>query len=156
MSRGFLTGWLLLLLGALVLRLPQLSQRPMHTDESVHAIKFGTLWEKGVYRYDPHEYHGPTLYYATLPVAWLSPARRFAELTETDLRLVPALFGAGLVLILPLLRRALGPPATLAAGLLTVISPASTRAGPGGAVTAANCCELSSRSQSIFSSVTAR
>jgi predicted membrane-bound mannosyltransferase len=42
--------------------------RPVHTDEAVHSIKFKGLWEDGKYRYDPDEYHGPTLYYATLPL----------------------------------------------------------------------------------------
>ena len=43
----------------------------MHADEAVHADKFGTLLEEGHYAYDSSEYHGPTLYYLTLPSAWL-------------------------------------------------------------------------------------
>ena len=35
---------------ALALRLPHLDQRPMHNDEAVNAVKFGRLWEHGVYR----------------------------------------------------------------------------------------------------------
>ena len=81
--------------GALALRLPQLDRRPMHTDESVHAIKFQGLWEKGAYAYDPNEFHGPSLYYATLPFAWLNGAANFAELREFTLRLVPVAFGLG-------------------------------------------------------------
>jgi uncharacterized protein (TIGR03663 family) len=124
MTRAFTAGLFLLAVGALALRLPQLDRRPMHTDESVHAIKFRGLWDDGVYRYDPHEYHGPALYYATLPIAWLHPARNFAEATETLLRLVPALFGLGLMLLLLLTRDALGNPATLWAAGLTAVSPA--------------------------------
>ncbi|MCL5096379.1 MAG: TIGR03663 family protein, partial [Candidatus Omnitrophica bacterium] len=106
------------------LRLPQLSRRPMHTDESVQAIKFRGLLENGVYRYDPNEYHGPTLAYATLPAAWLSGARNLAQTNESTFRVVPVLFGIGLVLLLWLVRDGLGGIATFAAGILTAISPA--------------------------------
>ncbi|MCL5099127.1 MAG: TIGR03663 family protein, partial [Candidatus Omnitrophica bacterium] len=60
MNRWLALVLLLIAAGALALRLPQLSRRPMHTDESVQAIKFRGLLENGVYRYDPNEYHGPT------------------------------------------------------------------------------------------------
>ena len=115
---------LLVVAGALALRLPQLDRRPLHTDESVHTIKFKGLWEEGVYRYDPHEYHGPSLYYLTLPSAWLSGARTFAQTTEATYRIVPVLFGVGLIVLLPLLRDGLGRTATLSAGVLTAVSPA--------------------------------
>jgi uncharacterized protein (TIGR03663 family) len=115
---------LLVAAGALALRLPQLDRRPLHTDESVHTIKFRGLWDQGVYRYDPQEYHGPSLYYFTLPSAWLSGARSFADTSEATYRIVPVLFGLGLILLLPLLRDGLGTGATLAAGVLTAISPA--------------------------------
>ena len=117
-------GVLLLAVGALALRLPQRDERPMHTDEAVHAVKFLGLWERGVYRYDPDEYHGPSLYYATLPLAWLSGAHRAAELSEKTLRLTPVLFGVGLVLLVLLARDGLGGVAVLGAALLTAVSPA--------------------------------
>ncbi len=117
-------AWLLVAAAALALRVPQLDRRPVHTDESVHAIKFRGLWEQGVYRYDPKEYHGPSLYYFTLPVVWLSGARTFADTTEATYRIVPVLFGVGLILLLPLLRDGLGSGATVAAGVLTAVSPA--------------------------------
>src|SRR5881275_1731133 len=81
---------------ALLLRLPHLGVRPMHGDEAVHAFKFADLWEKGVYRYDPNEYHGPTLYYAALPVVWLQGRRDFADTREADYRLPIVIFGAAL------------------------------------------------------------
>ena len=43
----------------------------MHHDEANQAVKFGALLERGEYRYDAHDHHGPTLYYLTLPSAWL-------------------------------------------------------------------------------------
>ena len=45
--------------------------RPMHHDEANQAVRFGRLLETGEYRYDRRDHHGPTLYYLTLPVAWL-------------------------------------------------------------------------------------
>ncbi len=109
---------------ALILRAPQLERRPMHNDEAVNALKVDGLWEKGVYRYDPNEYHGPTLYYATLPAIWLSGAKDFSQVSATTLRLVPVVFGAGLVLLLWLMADGLGRAGTILAGLLTVVSPA--------------------------------
>ena len=57
---------LLAVILALGLRLPRLAERPMHGDEAIHAEKFGQLLEQGTYRYNPNEYHGPTLNYFTL------------------------------------------------------------------------------------------
>ncbi len=73
---------------ALAGRTYRLDTRPMHTDEAVHAVKFIELLDHGTYRYDPHEYHGPTLYYFTLPVAWLRGQTTGLELDEVTLRLV--------------------------------------------------------------------
>jgi len=106
------------------LRLVDLPNRPMHCDEAVHAIKFGALLERGEYRYDPDEYHGPTLNYLTLPVAWAFSRSKLAELTETHLRLVPAIFGTLMIALVYLLRKELGAVAMLCAGLLTAVSPA--------------------------------
>jgi uncharacterized protein (TIGR03663 family) len=113
----------LILAGALLLRLPRLDLRPMHGDEAVHAVKFDILWQTGYYVYDPHEYHGPVLYYATLPSMWQSGARTLAETDEQTFRVVPALFGAGLIVLLLLVADGLGPWAVLAAALLTAASP---------------------------------
>ena len=111
-------------IAALLFRLPARDVRPMHTDEAVHAVKFGALWERGEYLYDSHEYHGPTLYYFTLPFAYLARATTLAQTDEKMLRLVPALFGAGLVLLLWPLADGIGKSAALWAGIFTAISPA--------------------------------
>ena len=74
----FVAGILLIAAAALALRLPQLAVRPMHGDEANQAVRTGLLWETGVYRYDPAEHHGPSLYYLTLPALWLSGAKDFA------------------------------------------------------------------------------
>lgn len=95
----------------------------MHTDEAVHGVRFGDLLERGAYEYDPHDYHGPMLYYATLPVAWLRGERTLWQLTETTLRLVPLLFGIGLILLLLLAGDALGRAESAWAALFTAVSP---------------------------------
>jgi len=121
------TGPLLLILiaaGGLALRLPNLAERPFHADESVHALKFRDLWERGTYRYDPNEFHGPTLYDATLPVIALSRTPDFAHTNVKQYRAVPIVFGVLLILAVFLLRDGLGWPATIFAALFCAVSPA--------------------------------
>ncbi len=96
----------------------------MHGDEAVEAFRTGRLYDSGFYRYDPREYHGPTLHYATLPFLWLSGAKSFADSSEVTFRLVDVAFGVGAILLLPLLADGLGWPATIVAAVLAAISPA--------------------------------
>ena len=97
----------------------------MHADEANQAVKAGELLEHGRYVYDPGDHHGPTLYYAALPIAWLRGERTLAALTETTIRLVPALAGTAAVLLLAALASPLGRwPALVAAALLAVSPPA--------------------------------
>jgi uncharacterized protein (TIGR03663 family) len=110
----------------LAFRLARLDLRPMHHDEANQAVKFATLLETGAYRYDPTDHHGPTLYYLTLPAAWLRGQGTLAALDERTLRLVPALFGAALILLLPLLARPLGRAAVAWSAFLVAVSPAFT------------------------------
>lgn len=124
MSRGLILGLILAAAGALALRGPQLDRRPMHNDEAVNAFKIQELWQKGRYRYDPEEYHGPSLHYATLPFIWLSGARDFEQVTEKTLRAVPVAFGIALVILVVLLADGLGRSGTLWAAALTAVSPA--------------------------------
>jgi len=112
------------LAGAAAFRLVDLANRPMHCDEAVHAVKFGRLLERGDYVYNPWEYHGPSLNYLTLPVARAASAERLTQITETHLRLVPAVLGIVLVGLVWLVRDELGRAAALAAALLTAVSPA--------------------------------
>jgi len=123
MTRGFPLWMLLAALLALGLRSVQLDSRPMHNDEAVNAIKFRNLWEGGGWRYDPHEFHGPTLAYSTLVWEKLTLAGDFARFTESRLRSLTVLFGVGLVLLLCLVSDGLGRNATVAAALLTAVSP---------------------------------
>jgi uncharacterized protein (TIGR03663 family) len=112
------------LLVALFLRVWELERRPMHPDEANQAVRTGILQETGVYQYDPDDHHGPSLYYLTLPSAWLTSGRSFPGTTETTFRIIPALFGIALILLIYLMRVGLGWTAAFFAALFTAISPA--------------------------------
>lgn len=123
-----LSRWLplaLLVFAAGWLRMRELAVRPMHADEANQAVKTGELIESGHYAFDPTDHHGPTLYYAALPIAWLRGQRTLSALDETTVRLVPALAGTLSVLLLALFAAPLGRwPALGAAALLAVSPPA--------------------------------
>ena len=120
-SRGLFLAPVLV---AAALRFPDLAARPMHADEAVHADKFGTLLETGSYLYEPSEFHGPTLYYLTLPSAWLRGERRYVDIDEVTLRAVPAVLGVVLVAAHLGATPWLGTAGALAAALLAALSPA--------------------------------
>lgn len=111
------------ILAAAAMRLPALGQRVFHGDEAVHAFKLAELLDSGRYVYDPFEFHGPTLYYFTLPVVAVLGLTDLASLREAPLRLVPALFGIAGVALLPLLRDGIGRGACAAAAWLMALSP---------------------------------
>jgi uncharacterized protein (TIGR03663 family) len=111
--------WLL----ALVLRTAVSDNRPFHVDEAVNGVIAGRLLTEGAYQYDPGAYHGPVLYYLTTPLAKLAGVREYADLNEGLLRLLPALAGSLLVLIVLVLRRFIPPGAGLTASFLMAVSP---------------------------------
>jgi uncharacterized protein (TIGR03663 family) len=108
----------------LYLRLAQLDARPMHHDEANQAVKFGTLLEQGHYAYDTFDHHGPTLYYLTLPVAWLRGQATLASTDEWTLRSLPVAFGAATILLVALMPARLGRVTAAAAAVLMAVSPA--------------------------------
>ncbi len=109
---------------AAAMRLPQLTLRPMHCDEAVHAVKFGALLNEHFYRYDKNEYHGPTLNYFTLIPAWISNCKNITDVNEAALRIVPVFFGMMLVLLFLLITDGLGRNAVIFAAIFTALSPA--------------------------------
>jgi uncharacterized protein (TIGR03663 family) len=112
-----------IMLAAVIGRTYHIDRRPMHTDEAVHAVKFIDLLERGVYQYDPHEYHGPALYYLTLPIVLLQGKTNAAELDIKSLRFVP--LAASLLFFIPLLflRKIISDRAILMATITAAISP---------------------------------
>lgn len=103
---------------AVVLRLYDLELKPLHHDEGVNGHFLRLLVEPPhVYRYDPKNYHGPSLYYfAKVAVDTLG-------LTTFAVRLVPALAGIATVLLLFALRPWLGAAGALSAAALIAVSP---------------------------------
>jgi uncharacterized protein (TIGR03663 family) len=125
-QKAFRGLFLCAVLGALAFRTARLDIRPMHADEANQAIKFGELLERGDYRFDPEDHHGPSLYYLTLPAAWAARETTLAGLDERILRLVPALFGVTLLFVFLLYSGGLSREATLAASALAALSPVLT------------------------------
>lgn len=109
--------YILIIILALLLRVLALDLRPLHHDEGVNGHFMLQLSRNGFYRYNPENYHGPLLYYITLPF--------FALFKESifSMRLVTALFGVGLILLLLPLRKHLGDTSFLISSLFIAISP---------------------------------
>jgi len=122
-NKYFLLALAIVALCSLGIRISRLAERPFHCDEAVQAVKFGNLLEEGHYEYDPQEYHGPSLYYLSLPIAWINGVDTLAEMNESQLRLLPVLFGTTLILLLVLAVDGIGWGGVLWAALLTGISP---------------------------------
>jgi uncharacterized protein (TIGR03663 family) len=102
---------------AVFLRFYQLDIKPFHHDEGVNSYFLLNLAERGQYKYDPTNYHGPTLYY----FAYLA-LLAFGE-TDFALRFTPALFGVLTVLLVWPLRQHLGTIGAPVAALLIALSP---------------------------------
>jgi uncharacterized protein (TIGR03663 family) len=122
-KRLFASLFFLTFVAALLFRTARLDLRPMHHDEANQALKFGLLLEKGEYRYDRADHHGPSLYYLSLPIAYLFSETTLAGLTEETLRLVTATFGLGSLLLLLLFIPMMGRPAVVWGALGLAVSP---------------------------------
>jgi uncharacterized protein (TIGR03663 family) len=116
LDRGGL--WLLAALaaaGALTLALTAATNRPMHTDEAVNAVALGDMLRGEPLRYDPQDRHGPTLLLLARPIVRVCGVDSLARMEVWHVRVVAAGCGAVLILVLPLLARALGAGAVAAA-----------------------------------------
>ena len=120
---------IVILLIAAVLRFYDLNLVPLHHDEGVNGNFLVRLVRDGAYKYDPENYHGPTLYYFSALFPWVTrllfgnAARDHYGLTTVTIRFIPAAFGMGTIGLVFLLRRRLGTIATLSAALLLAVSP---------------------------------
>jgi len=110
---------------ALATRLVALDARPMHGDEANQAHKTGVLIEDGVYKYDPHEHHGPSMYYLALVSATVRGESAFADTNDATYRIVPVLFSIIAILLILLIRDGLGNGAMVWAALFAAVSPAT-------------------------------
>ena len=125
--------WLIAMIAILAiaafLRFYDLDLVPLHHDEGVNGNFLNRLVREGRYRYDPENYHGPTLYYfaalfpRVLRLIFGVQAQNNYGLTTTAIRFIPAIFGLATVWLVFSLRRNLGTIGTLAAAFLLAISP---------------------------------
>jgi uncharacterized protein (TIGR03663 family) len=115
--------FLLIALLGLGLRLDRLGDRPMHTDEAVNAYRLGQTLAGQPFRYDGMDRHGPPLTALGLPLVRLQGARSFAELTEAQVRLVPAVTGTLTLLLFGAAAEIFGFIPCLIAALLTAVAP---------------------------------
>ena len=108
-----------------------LNTRTMHGDEAVNTIKFQKLHfpkgeKAGSFVYDPEEYHGPSLYYLTIPFAKLLGYDNFKGTEESLYRGVPLFFGLLMIPLSFLLRNEIGLLGCSVIALFTVVSPGLT------------------------------
>ncbi|MGB6726792.1 MAG: flippase activity-associated protein Agl23 [Terracidiphilus sp.] len=119
-------GWIAFFIVALVglaVRFPQLSARPMHTDEAVNAYIVGQLLAKEPYNYDPQDRHGPALAALALPMVRAQGAKSFSDLTESELRLVPVVAGTITILLFGAAVEMFGFIPSLLAAILFAVAP---------------------------------
>lgn len=111
-------AYIVVLLVAVVSRLYIAGVRPLHHDESIHAVFSWKIITEGIgsYRYDP-VYHGPVLYY------WTALLFRLFGDSDFVARLSPILFGLGMLGLAWPLRRFIGRWGALAYLVLVTISP---------------------------------
>lgn len=107
-----------------VVRVYQLGLKPLHHDEGVNGNFLLGLFRDGTYRYDPANYHGPTLYYFGLISSSINNLLFRVEGPSTmAIRAVPVFFGIGLILLVFRFRSRLGPIGTVTAAALIALSP---------------------------------
>src|SRR5688572_9186241 len=102
---------------AAFLRFYWLELKPLHHDEGVNGWFLTNLVREGVYKYDPSNYHGPTLYYISLG---------FVEVFGLDtlsIRWSVAVWGVVMVVLAFYLRPYIGTIGALFTGLFLALSP---------------------------------
>lgn len=109
--------WLALIVAfGAFLRLWQLGDKPLHHDESIHAWYAFKLFKGDVYKYDP-AYHGPFRYHFNALMYFVFGVSDFSA------RILPAIFGIGLLVFMAQWRSLLGATGVLFAAALMAISP---------------------------------
>lgn len=102
---------------AAFLRFFMLGLKPLHHDEGVNGFFLTTLFKDGIYKYDPANYHGPTLYYISVVFA------KLFGLETVPVRMSMAIFGVLMVVLVLYLKRYIGKVGTLVAALFVALSP---------------------------------
>ena len=102
---------------AAFLRFYWLELKPLHHDEGVNGWFLTNLFRESVYKYDPANYHGPTLYYIALG---------FVEVFGLDtlpIRWSVAVWGVAMVVLAFYLRPYIGRLGALFTALFLALSP---------------------------------
>ncbi|MFL6230602.1 MAG: hypothetical protein ACJ741_17665 [Pyrinomonadaceae bacterium] len=120
-DRAWLISSAVILFVAALFRVVELELKPLHHDEGVNGFFLLGLLRHGNYVYNPTNYHGPTLYYFTLPLAYIADSQHF--LSAWVLRAVTVAFGVATVWLALSLRRYIGAVGTLACAALLAVSP---------------------------------
>lgn len=113
----WLIGCFIVTAVATFFRFWQLELKPLHHDEGVNSYFLKTLFQEGVYKYDPTNYHGPTLYYISLAFSKVFGLETFS------IRASVAVFGVLIVVLTFFLRRYIGTVGSLVAALMLALSP---------------------------------
>src|SRR5258708_16185233 len=106
----------LVTLVAAFLRFFWLELKPLHHDEGVNGWFLTNLVRDGIYKYDPANYHGPTLYYIALPFV------KIFGLETIPIRMSVAIFGVLTAVLALFLKRYLGRVGSLLASLFLALS----------------------------------
>lgn len=99
------------------LRFIALGLKPFHHDEGVNGWFLTTLFRDGTYKYDPANYHGPTLYYISLAFT------KAFGLETLPVRWSVAIWGVFMVVLAFWLRKYIGKIGSLAAAMFLALSP---------------------------------
>lgn len=116
-DKWFLLWSFAVVLVAIFLRFHKLTLKPLHHDEGVNGYFLTTLFSQGIYKYDPSNYHGPTLYYIALVFTKLLGLETFSIRTSV------AIFGVLMVILVLFLRDYLGRIGSLSAAAFLAITP---------------------------------
>ena len=102
---------------ATFLRFFDITNRPVHHDEGVNGWFMTNLIKDNAYKYDPANYHGPSLYY------WAWPWVKLFGFETVAIRVCIAIWGLAMVVLVLYLKKYLGKVGTLVAAFLVAISP---------------------------------
>lgn len=113
----WLVSCALITIVAAFFRFYELGLKPFHHDEGVNGFFLTSLFRNGAYKYDPANYHGPTLYYISLFFSTLF------GLNTISVRASVAIFGVLMVVLAFFLRPFIGKTGSLTAALFLALSP---------------------------------
>ncbi|MFZ1699741.1 MAG: phospholipid carrier-dependent glycosyltransferase [Pyrinomonadaceae bacterium] len=116
-DRQWFGGAVLVTLLATFLRFYDLALKPLHHDEGVNGFFLKNLIHDGLYKYDPANYHGPTLYYISLAFS------KAFGMDTIPVRASVAIFGVLMVVLVLYLKRYIGRTGSLLAALFVALSP---------------------------------